>query len=61
MLTTLGLLPLLLETSPQAQFLIPMAVSLGFGILVSGALVLVVTPAATLVVEDLERLGQRTG
>jgi multidrug efflux pump subunit AcrB len=45
-LTTLGgLLPLLLETSWQAQFLIPMAVSLSFGLLFSTVLVLLVLPA----------------
>ncbi|MCG8455887.1 MAG: efflux RND transporter permease subunit, partial [Holophagales bacterium] len=54
--TALGLAPLLFETSPQSQFLIPMAVSLGFGILISGALVLIVTPAVALVLHDLERL-----
>lgn len=46
--TVLGLAPLLLETSPQAQFLIPMGVSLGFGVLVSAFLVLFVTPALVL-------------
>ena len=54
--TALGLGPLLLETSPQAQFLIPMGVSLGFGIVISGIMVLFVTPAVTLVIEDLQNL-----
>ncbi|MCR9269781.1 MAG: efflux RND transporter permease subunit [Hyphomonadaceae bacterium] len=54
--TALGLGPLLLETSPQAQFLIPMGVSLGFGIVISGIMVLFVTPAVTLVIEDLRNL-----
>lgn len=54
--TALGLGPLLFETSPQAQFLIPMGVSLGFGILISGLMVLFVTPAVTLVIEDLRDL-----
>ena len=54
--TALGLAPLLLETSPQAQFLIPMAVSLGFGIVISGFMVLFVTPAVAVIVEDLRRL-----
>ena len=57
--TALGLGPLLLETSPQAQFLIPMAVSLGFGIVISGFMVLFVTPAVTLVIEDLRSLPNR--
>ncbi|MDJ0907117.1 MAG: efflux RND transporter permease subunit [Woeseiaceae bacterium] len=54
--TALGLAPLLFETSPQAQFLIPMAVSLGFGIVVSGFMVLFVTPAVAVITEDLRRL-----
>jgi len=54
--TALGLTPLLFETSPQAQFLIPMGVSLGFGILVSGFMVLFVTPCVAVVIEDLRRL-----
>ena len=50
--TFLGLAPMILETSVQAQFLIPMAVSLGFGILVATAVVLLLVPAITLTVED---------
>ncbi|MCL7929064.1 efflux RND transporter permease subunit [Halomonas llamarensis] len=45
-LTTIGgLLPLLFETSLQAQFLIPMATSIAFGLGGSMVLVLLVTPA----------------
>lgn len=58
--TALGLGPLLFETSPQAQFLIPMGVSLGFGILVSGLMVIFVPPAVTLIVEDLRSLLERS-
>lgn len=54
--TALGLGPLLFETSPQAQFLIPMGVSLGFGIVISGLMVIFVTPAIALIVEDLRNL-----
>ena len=43
--TIAGLLPLLFETSVQAQFLIPMAVSIMFGLAVATVLVLVVIPA----------------
>ncbi len=58
--TALGLAPLLLETSPQAQFLIPMGVSLGFGIVVSGFMVLLVTPAVAVIIDDLRaKVGQR--
>ncbi|MBT8090000.1 MAG: efflux RND transporter permease subunit [Gammaproteobacteria bacterium] len=51
--TAMGLTPLLFEKSPQAQFLIPMGVSLGFGILVSGFMVLFVTPSVAVIIEDL--------
>lgn len=45
-LTTIGgLTPLLFETSLQAQFLIPMAISIVFGLAVATLLVLVVVPA----------------
>ena len=57
--TALGLAPLLLESSPQAQFLIPMGVSLGFGILVSGIMVLFVTPAVAVIMDDLRGLAPR--
>lgn len=43
--TVVGLVPLLFETSVQAQFLIPMAVSIVFGLAVATLLVLVVIPA----------------
>jgi len=54
--TFLGLLPLLLETSTQAQFLIPMAVSLGFGILFGTFLSLLLVPASYLILEDIIKL-----
>jgi multidrug efflux pump subunit AcrB len=44
--TFIGLLPMITETSIQAQFLIPMALSLAFGILVASMLVLLLVPAA---------------
>ena len=50
--TFVGLLPLLLETSTQAQFLIPMAVSLGFGILFGTLLSLLLVPVSYLILED---------
>jgi multidrug efflux pump subunit AcrB len=51
--TFLGLTPLLFDTSTQAQFLIPMAVSLGFGILFSTFLSLLLVPATYLILEDM--------
>jgi multidrug efflux pump subunit AcrB len=43
--TVVGLGPLIFETSLQAQFLIPMAVSLAFGVGFATVLVLIFTPA----------------
>lgn len=54
--TFFGLTPLLLEKSTQAQFLIPMAVSLGFGILYATLLSLLLVPTAYLVLEDIKRV-----
>ena len=45
-LTTIGgLLPLMFETSSQAQFLIPMAISVCFGLMFATLLILLFTPA----------------
>ncbi len=57
--TFVGLLPLLTETSTQAQFLIPMAVSLGFGILFGTFLSLLLVPASYLILEDFIGLFRR--
>ena len=58
MLTTLttffGLAPMILEKSRQAKFLIPMAISLGFGILFSTVIVLVLVPALYIILEDIK-------
>lgn len=52
-LTTIaGLLPLLFETSLQAQFLIPMAVSISFGLAYATILILFVIPALILLIEE---------
>ena len=51
--TFAGVAPMILETDPQALFLVPMAIALGFGTLVSGALVLVLLPVGRLVLADL--------
>ncbi|WP_150912142.1 efflux RND transporter permease subunit [Marinobacter halotolerans] len=58
MLTTLttfgGLTPIIFETSLQATYLVPMAVSLGFGIVFATALILFLVPCLYLVLEDLK-------
>jgi multidrug efflux pump subunit AcrB len=51
--TFFGLLPMIWETSPQAKFLIPMAISLGFGVLFATIIVLLLVPALYILVEDL--------
>ena len=53
--TFAGLTPLLLEKSTQAQFLIPMAVSLGFGILFATVITLLLIPVNYLMLEDMRR------
>lgn len=54
--TFFGLMPMILERSVQAQFLIPMAVSLGFGILFATAITLLLIPALFMVLEDGRRI-----
>jgi multidrug efflux pump subunit AcrB len=51
--TFAGLMPLILEKSVQARFLIPMAISLGFGILYCTFTTLILLPSAYLILEDL--------
>ncbi len=59
-LTTLttfgGLMPLIFETSLQAQYIIPMAISLGCGIVFATTVILLLVPCLYLILEDL-RLG----
>ena len=56
-LTTLttfgGLTPMIFETSRQAKFLIPMAISLGYGILFSTGITLVLIPSLYMILEDV--------
>ena len=51
--TAAGVTPLMLEKSLQAQFLIPMAVALAFGVLFATVVTLVLVPALYLVLEDI--------
>jgi multidrug efflux pump subunit AcrB len=57
MLTTLttfgGLTPIILETSSQAFYLIPMAISLGFGIIFATSIILIIVPCLYLSLEDI--------
>ncbi len=54
--TVAGLLPLLTERSSQAQSLIPMAISIAFGLMWATVLTLFVVPVMFLVINDAKRL-----
>jgi len=53
--TFVGLIPLLLEKSLQAQFLIPMAVSLGFGVLFSTFITLILVPNGVIIIDEIKQ------
>lgn len=53
--TFIGLVPLLFEKSTQAQFLIPMAISLGFGILFATFITLIMIPVNYILLENARR------
>ncbi len=59
MLTTLttfgGLAPMIFETSRQARFLIPMAISLGYGILFATVITLALVPSFYVIMDDMKR------
>ncbi len=54
--TFLGLTPMILETSIQARFLIPMALSLGFGVLFATLITLLMVPAFYMIEVDVKTL-----
>ena len=62
LLTTLttfgGLMPIIFETSRQARFLIPIAISLGYGILFATTISLILIPTLYLSVEDAKKSGK---
>jgi multidrug efflux pump subunit AcrB len=58
--TFFGLSPLMLNKSVQAQFLVPMAVSLSFGVLFATIVTLLVVPSGYLILDDLGRLLRRS-
>lgn len=53
--TFFGLAPMILETSVQARFLIPMAVSLGFGVMFATVITLILVPSVYLIIDDAKR------
>ena len=59
--TFIGLLPVLFEQSTQAAFLIPMAISLSFGVLFSSGVTLIMVPCAYLSGHSLGEFFRQTG
>ena len=57
--TFFGLVPMITETSVQAKFLIPMAISLGFGVVFATGITLLLIPSIYLILEDLRGLFRR--
>jgi multidrug efflux pump subunit AcrB len=53
--TFFGLSPIILESSPEAQMMIPMAVTLAFGILVATVFVLLLVPSLFVLIEHLRQ------
>ena len=54
--TFVGLSPLMFNKSVQAQFLVPMAVSLSFGVLFATVVTLLVVPCGYLILDDIGKL-----
>jgi multidrug efflux pump subunit AcrB len=63
MLTTMttfcGLMPMMMEKSLQARFLIPMAVSLAFGVLFATSITLLLVPSLYMILEDAKAIPRR--
>ena len=57
--TFIGLTPMIFETSRQAKFLIPMALSLGFGILFATLLTLILIPSLYMIIEDIKSIAMK--
>ncbi|MGD9016441.1 MAG: efflux RND transporter permease subunit, partial [Desulfobacterales bacterium] len=57
--TFAGLTPMLLERSIQAQFLIPMAVSIGFGVLFATVITLLMIPCGYVILDDFHGITRR--
>ena len=57
--TFLGVFPMILETSKEARFLIPMAISLGVGVLFSAVITLVIVPCNYIILDDAKSFLKR--
>lgn len=58
--TFFGLLPIIFAKSVQSQFLIPMSISMGFGILFATLITLLMLPVTVLIVEDIRNWFNRS-
>jgi multidrug efflux pump subunit AcrB len=58
--TAAGLAPLIFEKSEGGQFLVPMAVSVAFGLIFGTFITLFMLPSALVAIEDLKNIGKRT-
>ncbi|PKQ61322.1 acriflavin resistance protein [Labilibaculum filiforme] len=56
--TSVGLYPLILENSFQAQFLIPMAIALAYGVLIGTMFILLFFPVLILILNDIRRISK---
>ncbi|MXZ70924.1 MAG: efflux RND transporter permease subunit [Acidobacteria bacterium] len=59
--TFAGLAPMMFDRSGQAAFFVPMAVSLGFGVLFATFITLILVPVGCLILDDLQRTLGRLG
>jgi multidrug efflux pump subunit AcrB len=57
--TFFGLVPLMMDDSSSSQFLIPMGISLGFGILFATFITLILVPANLMIAHDVGRWSRR--
>jgi len=53
MTTFCGLAPMIFETSRQAQFMVPMAISLGYGLLFATTITLIIVPTLYVIIDDI--------
>ena len=58
--TFVGLLPILFERSLQAQFLKPMAIAIGFGVLFATFITLLMVPCLYLILEDFKKVAKKS-
>ncbi len=56
--TVLGLLPMMMEKSFQAQFLIPMAITIAFGLMSATFIILLVLPSLLMIMDDVVHLAR---